>query len=82
MWQKRLTQAEVAESLGLNISTFKSYFRCLRSVPMKVVADLALLLGCDAYRLIGPTDPKKAAIELTAALGVTPSEYADYCDAA
>jgi len=72
---ERITQAEAADAAGISLTAFKSYAKNQRSVPMKVVVDVAALLGIAPSKLLGASDPRLATMDLAKALGISVEDY-------
>ena len=54
--EKRLTQREVAEALGLNSVTYLHYEKAQREPPLSVLADMAIYFGVSVDLLLGLKD--------------------------
>lgn len=54
--EKRLTQREVAEALGLNSVTYLHYEKAQREPPLSVLADMAIYFGVSVDFLLGLKD--------------------------
>lgn len=54
--EKRLTQREVAEALGLNSVTYLHYEKAQREPPLSVLADMAIYFGISVDFLLGLKD--------------------------
>lgn len=79
---ERITQEEAAAESGVGLSTFKSYLKNQRSVPMAVVVDVAAALGVAPSKLLGPDDPLVATMDLARALGISVEDYGKHLAAA
>lgn len=72
---RRITQEEAASMAKVGLSTFKSYLKNQRTVPMQVVIDLAVGLGEAPSKLLGPSDPVASTMDLAKALGISVEDY-------
>lgn len=78
MWQADMTQEETAKAAGLKLSTFKSYLRLKRHVPLSAVVSIGEALKCDTYSLIGPLDPHATVRGLVKEMAMSPDEYVEW----
>lgn len=54
--EKKMTQRQVAEALGINSVTYLHYEKSQREPPLSVLADMAKFFGVSTDYLLGLTD--------------------------
>ncbi len=54
--EKKMTQRQVAEALGINSVTYLHYEKSQRDPPLSLLADMAKFFGVSTDYLLGLTD--------------------------
>lgn len=54
--EKKMTQRQVAEALGINSVTYLHYEKSQREPPLSLLADMAKFFGVSTDYLLGLTD--------------------------
>lgn len=78
---ERWTVTRLADELDINRSWLNHIVLGTRRCPAEVLIGIAEKLGVEPFALIGPSNPRAAAMELCEVLGIEPEDLEEHYEA-